>query len=55
MKKILSALLSAPHDVIGGAGASLLAYGTWLIYRPAGFIVAGVMLIVAAVLLSRAE
>jgi len=40
-------------DLAGILGAGSIAYGCWSIYEPAGFIVAGVMLIVAAWLLSR--
>jgi hypothetical protein len=29
------------RDLIGIAGIGLAGYGTWLIYQPAGFIVAG--------------
>lgn len=29
------------RDLIGIAGICLAGYGTWLIYQPAGFIVAG--------------
>lgn len=31
----------ALRDLIGIAGIGLAGYGTWLIYQPAGFIVAG--------------
>jgi hypothetical protein len=37
--------------LLGGAGA--LAYGAWLIYQPAGFIVAGALALLGGVLLSR--
>lgn len=33
---------------IGGAG--LIAYGAWLVYAPAGFIVGGILLIVGVFL-----
>jgi hypothetical protein len=32
-------------DVVAMVGAALVAYGTWLIYPPAGVILAGVALI----------
>ncbi|MDU4255571.1 hypothetical protein [Pseudomonas sp.] len=35
-------------DGLGLAGAASLAYGSWLVFKPAGFIVAGVLLLVAA-------
>lgn len=45
-----------PELLIDGAalcGTGLVSYGTWRIYPPAGFIVAGVLLIAGAVLLAR--
>lgn len=39
-------------DAVWLGGAGLISYGVWLIYRPAGFIVAGVLMIGAATLLS---
>jgi hypothetical protein len=42
MIKTLQVLLL---DLVGVAGAVLLAYGAWLAYRPAGFLVAGVLLL----------
>ncbi|PKM30222.1 MAG: hypothetical protein CVV07_07335 [Gammaproteobacteria bacterium HGW-Gammaproteobacteria-11] len=38
-------------DIGGLAGAALLAYGAWLIYNPAGFIVMGLLLLAFAWLL----
>lgn len=32
-------------DLMGLAGIGLLSYGCWLVYRPSGFIAAGVVLI----------
>ena len=46
-------LPDATRNVVGICGAALMAYGAWLIYAPAGFIVGGVMLI-AGVALSAA-
>lgn len=42
------------RDLIALAGAGSVAYGTWLIFEPAGFIVGGLLLIMAAVLAQRA-
>lgn len=39
--------------MVGGAAA--LAYGAWLAYAPAGFIVAGTLAIVAGCMVARAE
>lgn len=33
-------------DLLGFAGAGFIAYGSWLIYQPAGFIVGGTLLLV---------
>ena len=41
------------HDLIGVIGASLVAYGAWLVFPPAGFITGGVLLLAGALLLSR--
>lgn len=50
----LSALLpSLLRDAAGIAGAASLAYGAAAIYRPAGFIVGGVLLLAAALLTGR--
>ena len=51
MKNISATL----RDGAGLVGAGLVAYGCWRIYAPAGFIVAGVLLIAGSILLARAE
>ena len=46
----------APHvvvDGIGFAGAGAIAYGAWLIYVPAGFLVGGVLAMALSVLFGR--
>lgn len=40
-------------DLAGFAGMAAIAYGAWLIYRPAGFLVGGVLLIAAAMLFGQ--
>jgi hypothetical protein len=40
-------------DLVGLAGAALISFGAWRIYEPAGYIVAGVLLVAGVVLLSR--
>lgn len=58
---VLSALLSAAaaaapvviRDLVGLVGIALIAYGAWLMYAPAGFMVAGVLLVVGVLLVSR--
>jgi hypothetical protein len=39
------------RDLVGLGGAGLISYGAWLMYPPAGFIVAGV-LILAGILIA---
>lgn len=41
------------RDGMGLAGIGSIAYGAWLAWPPAGFMVGGGMLFAAAVLLSR--
>ena len=40
-------------DMIGLAGIGLLIYGAWLVFAPAGFIVAGLILSGVALRLAR--
>lgn len=47
------ALPSALCDLVGFAGAGSVSYGSWLIYRPAGFLVAGVLLMAFAMFVGR--
>jgi hypothetical protein len=45
-----------PHvvaDALGFAGAGAIAYGAWLIYVPAGFLVGGVLLMALSMLIGR--
>jgi len=61
MRKTLASAINATRkafpalarDAAGLAGAVLFVYGTWLVYRPAGFMVAGLALIAAAWLSAR--
>lgn len=41
------------RDAAGLAGAASVSYGAWLIYEPAGFIVGGLLVLVAVVSASR--
>ncbi len=46
----------ASHNVADGlllAGAAAVSYGAWLMYPPAGFIVGGVLAMVAGALIAR--
>ena len=40
-------------DVIGVSGLGLAAYGVWLVYEPAAFIIGGLVMVAAAALLTR--
>jgi hypothetical protein len=40
------------RDLVGLSGVGLVAYGAWLIYPPAGFIVGGCLLILGALLIA---
>ena len=49
--KFLGICRVAALDCAGVGGVSLVAYGAWLIYAPAGFITAGIFLVAGAFLL----
>ena len=40
------------RDLAGLCGVGIVSYGAWLIYPPAGFITAGILLIVGALLIA---
>ena len=40
------------RDLAGLCGVGLVSYGAWMIYPPAGFIVAGILLIVGALMIA---
>ena len=40
------------RDVAGLGGVGLVSYGAWIIYPPAGFITAGILLIVGTLLIA---
>ncbi|MGJ4893764.1 hypothetical protein ACQR2B_06670 [Bradyrhizobium oligotrophicum] len=45
-----------PHlliDLLGFAGAGSIAYGAWLIYVPAGFLVGGTLMLGLSILFGR--
>ena len=41
------------RDLSAIAGAGLVAYGAWLAYPPAGYIIAGAIMLTAAILGAR--
>lgn len=57
LRRASSATLKAtPHfvnDLAGFIGAASIAYGSWLIYQPAGFLVGGGLLIALSMLIGR--
>lgn len=40
------------RDLAGLCGVGLVSYGAWMIYPPAGFIVAGILLIVGTLMIA---
>lgn len=55
MKRTLAALPVLARDAVGIGGGTLVTYGSWLIYPPAGFLVAGVLLLVGAWILASKD
>jgi hypothetical protein len=57
LRKSLAAIgRRAPHvvnDALGFAGAGAIAYGAWLIYMPAGYLVGGALAMALSVLAGR--
>lgn len=54
MKKIGAALPALAWDAAGVVGVVLLSIGAGMAYRPAGFIVAGALLLAGSILSARA-
>ena len=52
VRTIAGAVPGLVRDMAGLCGVGLVSYGAWLIYPPAGFITAGILLIVGALLIS---
>ena len=48
-------MLSLAREIAGVVGVGLASYGAWLAYHPAGFMVAGSLLIAGAALMARAD
>lgn len=57
LRRVIGALgRGAPHvifDGIGFAGAGAIAYGAWLVYAPAGYLVGGALAMGLSVLFGR--
>jgi len=55
-KALVACVRRVPHVMIDGmgfAGAGAIAYGAWLIFVPAGFLVGGVLLMTLSFLFGR--
>lgn len=52
--KALKALIPDLEDVLGFGGVASMAYGAWLIYEPAGFLVGGALALGVVGLRARA-
>ena len=50
LRTIAGAVPGVIRDLAGLSGVGLVSYGAWMIYPPAGFITAGVLLIVGALM-----
>lgn len=53
LKKIAAGAAIMARDLVGLGGAAAITYGAWLSYQPAGYIVGGLLAVIAAVLLAR--
>jgi hypothetical protein len=49
---IAGAVPGLVRDLAGLCGVGLVSYGTWMIYAPAGFITAGLLLVVGSLLIA---
>ena len=52
VRTIAGAVPGLIRDLAGLCGVGLVSYGAWLICPPAGFITAGILLIVGALLIA---
>ncbi len=48
-------MLTALIFILGLIGATLCAFGAWLVYQPAGFIVSGILLLATSFMYARAQ
>ena len=51
MRTIAGAAPGLVRDLAGLCGVGLVSYGAWTVYPPAGFITAGILLIVGSLLI----
>ena len=52
VRSVAMVVPSLVRDLAGLCGVGLVSYGAWMIYPPAGFITAGILLIVGALLIA---
>lgn len=52
LRTIAGALPGIVRDLAGLCGVGLVSHGAWMVYPPAGFITAGFLLIVGALLVA---
>jgi hypothetical protein len=50
LRTIAGAVPGLVRDLAGLGGVGLVSYGAWMVYQPAGFITAGLLLIAGALL-----
>lgn len=51
LRSLAASVPSLTIDLAGLCGVGLIGYGAWLIYPPAGFITAGILLALGAIVL----
>jgi hypothetical protein len=52
LRTIVGAIPGFVRDLAGFCGVGLVSYGAWMIYPPAGFITAGLLLIIGSLLIA---
>jgi|GEM_PF-562351 len=52
VRTIAGAVPGLVRDITGLGGVGLVSYGAWMIYPPAGFITAGILLIVGTLMIA---
>jgi len=55
LRTIAGAVPGLVRDLAGLFGVGLVSYGAWMIYPPAGFITAGLLLVVGSLLIAMAN
>lgn len=53
MRRVVAAIRGWAPDALMLSGVAGIAYGAWLVYAPAGFIVGGAFMLVGGVLAAR--